>query len=88
MKEKEEDSRSHWTRGRMLGLMALMFAFNILVLTLLYQRYIFITTLLSVAMGVVAFRLVKNPGSGMERLFNRLFTWGFYWFLIGILLDP
>ncbi len=87
--EKEYSEKIvEWSKSRLMVIAAMMFGFNILVITLLYMRFVFLTTVISLIAGYIGYKLTKNHQTSMEKLIFKLYSWGFLWYIIGIFLDP
>lgn len=87
--EKEySDKIVQWSKGRLALIAGMMFGFNILVITLLYMRFVFLTTVISLIAGYIGYKLVKNHKTSLEKLICKLYCWGYLWYIIGIFLDP
>jgi predicted acyltransferase len=82
------DARKQWSKGRYGLIFALMMVFVLLLLIGLQGRHVFVTTLLAAGLSAAGWRLFANPGNSFETLLRKLFGWGVYWLLIGLLFDP
>jgi len=98
MNRKEEDavpkaapaepSLISWTRGRLLAIAGLMMVFQVVLLTGLFGRWVFATTLVAAALGWCGWRLVAHPATATEKWLKQLYLWGFYWLVLGLFLEP
>ncbi|OCQ93309.1 DUF5009 domain-containing protein [Oscillatoriales cyanobacterium USR001] len=84
----EDASYSRWNSWRYFILMILMLAINIILLIGLQGRWVWQTALLSFVLCLWGLLLVKNPGNITENLLNRLYIWGFYWLMLGLVFEP
>ncbi len=77
-----------WSKARLLTIAGFMFGFNLLVITLLYMRFVFWSTLISLVAGYIVYRLTKDHKTSIEKLIFKLYCWGFLWYIIGVFVDP
>jgi predicted acyltransferase len=86
--EPQESSYARWHSLRYSTLMILMLAINLIVLIGLQGRWVWQTALVTFLLCLWGLLLVKNPGNTTENLLNRLYLWGFYWLVLGLLFEP
>ncbi|MEG3896652.1 MULTISPECIES: DUF5009 domain-containing protein [unclassified Microcoleus] len=84
----EEARDSNWKSPRYFSIVILMFAVNLVLLVGLQARWVWQTSLVTLAMCVCGWFLLINPGNVTENLLNRLYKWGFYWLVLGLLFEP
>lgn len=84
----EEEIYAKWKSLRYFSIMILMFAINLVLLVGLQARLVWQTTLVTVVLCVCGWVLLRNPGNVTENLLNRLYRWGFYWLVLGLLFEP
>lgn len=84
----EEASYASWKSWRYFSIMVLMFAVNLVLLIGLQARWVWPTALVAVVLCLCALVLLRKPENVTENLFNRLYKWGFYWLVLGLLFDP
>ena len=88
MKKTEIAHSPGWSRGRLMGLVVLMVGFQVLMLVGLYARWLWQTTSLACVFCGIGFYLVKKPLTETERLLCKLFQWGVYWLILGLIFEP
>ena len=84
----EEEIYANWKSPRYFSMMILMFAINLVLLVGLQARLVWQTTLVTVVLCVWGWILLRNPGNVTENLLNRLYRWGFYWVVLGLVFEP
>jgi hypothetical protein len=84
----EEASYASWKSWRYFSIMVLMFAVNLVLLIGLQARWVWQTALVTVVLCLCALVLLRKPGNVTENLLNRLYKWGFYWVVLGLLFEP
>ncbi|WP_293249853.1 MULTISPECIES: DUF5009 domain-containing protein [unclassified Microcoleus] len=84
----EEASYASWKSWRYFSIMILMFAINLVLLVGLQARLVWQATLVTVVLCLCGFLLLKNPRNVTENVLNRLYKWGFYWLVLGLLFEP
>jgi predicted acyltransferase len=84
----EEARNANWKSPRYFGIMILMFAINLVLLVGFQARWVWQTTLVTLVLGFCGLVLLSNPGNITENLLNRLYKWGFYWLVLGLLFEP
>jgi len=77
-----------WSASQFIAIAAVMMAFQIILLAGLFERWGFGCLLVSALLLIVAWLLMPNPGSDMERLLKQLFAWGAYWLVLGLFFEP
>ncbi|HEY3863786.1 MAG TPA: DUF5009 domain-containing protein [Verrucomicrobiae bacterium] len=85
---QSEAAAPSWSAGRNAALAAYMLAFIPVALAGLKSRWLPGTPLALFAMLFAGWPLVKNAASPAERLYKRLFLWGAYWLVLGLVLEP
>ena len=86
--EPQESTYARWHSLRYSTIMILMLAINLIVLIGLQGRWVWQTALVTFLLCLWGLLLVKNPGNTTENLLNRLYLWGFYWLVLGLLFEP
>lgn len=84
----EEARVSNWKSLRYFSIMILMLAVNLVVLVGLQARLVWQTSLVTFVLCLCGLVLLRNPGNVTENLLNRLYKWGFYWLVLGLLFEP
>lgn len=86
---KNEGGKSQsWDIHRYSVISVLMFMFILITLIGLYTRFVWQTTFLSAFMCLLGYHLMKNPLNENEKFLKRIYLWGVYWFLLGLLFEP
>lgn len=84
----EEARVSNWKSLRYFSIMILMLAVNLVLLVGLQARLVWQTTLVTFVLCLCGLVLLRNPGNVTENLLSRLYKWGFYWLVLGLLFEP
>ncbi|MGB8687173.1 MAG: DUF5009 domain-containing protein [Microcoleus sp.] len=84
----EEARNSNWKSLRYFSIMILMLAVNLVLLVGLQARLVWQTSLVTFVLCLCGLVLLRNPGNVTENLLNRLYKWGFYWLVLGLLFEP
>ena len=84
----EEARDSNWKIRRYFSIMILMFTVNLVLLVGLQARWVWQTSLVTFLLCLCGLVLLRNPGNVTENLLNRLYKWGFYWLVLGLLFEP
>ncbi|MEG4800927.1 DUF5009 domain-containing protein [Microcoleus sp. ARI1-B5] len=84
----EEASYASWKSWRYFSIMILMFAVNLVLLIGLQARLVWQASLVTVVLCLCGLLLLKNPRNVTENVLNRLYKWGFYWLVLGLLFEP
>lgn len=84
----EEARNSNWKSLRYFSIMILMLAVNLVLLVGLQARWVWQTSLVTFLLCLCGLVLFRNPGNVTENFLNRLYKWGFYWLVLGLLFEP
>ena len=84
----EEANYARWKSWRYFSIMVLMFAVNLVLLVGLQARLLWQTGLVTVVLCLCGLVLLNKPGNVTENVFSRLYRWGFYWLVLGLLFEP
>ena len=84
----QDKERNCWLSLRYVSIVILMIAINVVLVVGLKARWILGTSLISFAMCGVGFWLLSNPRNDTEKLFCKLFQWGVYWLILGLIFEP
>lgn len=84
----EDDRYSHWNNRRYFCIMVLMFTINLVLLVGLQARWVWQTNLVVFVLCLSGLVFLQKPGNVTENLLNRLYEWGFYWVVLGLLFEP
>ena len=79
---------SRWPLVKYFFILLTMIALLLVTLVGLKARWLLATTLLDCALCFVGWLLVQNPLDATERLFQKLFNWGIYWLVLGLIFEP
>lgn len=77
-----------WTGGRILLLSTLCIAVTPIVTAGLYNRWVEETTLVTAALVIAGFFLVRSPRTAGEHLLRNLYVWAALWLMLGLFLEP
>ena len=77
-----------WLSLRYVSIAILMIAINVVLVVGLKGRWILETSLISFIMCGLGFWLLSNPRNDTEKLFCKLFLWGVYWLILGLIFEP
>jgi hypothetical protein len=84
----ESDEKNGWSGLRLFSAAVLMFAFVFLELAGLKARWVFGTFIISLLLCAAGFVLLRNPRSKRESLISKLYGWGVFWLILGLLFEP
>ena len=84
----EEEIDANWKSPRYFSIVILMFAINLVLLVGLQARLVWQTSLVTLVLCLCGLVLLKNPRNVTENLLNRLYKWGFYWVILGLVFEP
>ncbi|MGL5060199.1 MAG: DUF5009 domain-containing protein [Microcoleus sp.] len=84
----EESHYANWKSWRYWGIAIVMFAVNLVLLVGLQARLVWQTSLITAILCLCGWVLLRNPGNVTENLLNRLYKWGYYWLILGLLFEP
>jgi len=77
-----------WPLVKYFFILLTMIALLLVTLVGLKARWLLANTLLDFALCFVGWLLVQNPLDATERLFQKLFNWGIYWLVLGLIFEP
>jgi hypothetical protein len=80
--------RPGWSTPRVIALALLLVVTIPIVLTGIQARYVFTTTAVAMLLSVMAVGLARRPSGATESLISALVSWGVFWLLLGLLMDP
>lgn len=86
--EETVHDKRNWSNGRLLLISVVMIVINVVVVSGLKSRWVLGTSLVTVALCLLGWRLVMKPGESTEQLVTSLFKWGTYWVMLGLLFEP
>lgn len=84
----EESHYANWKSWRYWSIAILTIAINLVLLVGLQARWVLQTSLVTIVLCACGWLLLRNPGNVTENLLNRLYRWGFYWLILGLLFEP
>lgn len=88
MRSPEDERPRTWGGIRVGGLALLTMAFTPIVTVCMYNRWVGIATLASIALIIGGAFLVHAPVTATERMIRSLFLWAAAWLVIGLFLEP
>lgn len=77
-----------WSKTKLVSITLLMFTFVIVQLTGLLSRHVLETLLISILLSAAGFYLLRMPNTGLEKLMSKIYPWGVYFLLAGLVLEP
>ncbi len=80
--------QDYWSKRRLVNIIALLLIICLTLLIGLQARWVWQTTLLNLVLCSFGYFLFTKPVSPTERLLNKLYLWGVYWLIIGLLFEP
>lgn len=83
-----EEEEATWQRWRYSAIAGLMLVYPLVLLVGFQARWLWQTTLTCIGLGWVGWGLMRFPASSTEKLLQRLYTWGSYWLILGLALEP
>lgn len=87
-KDENDHLRKGWGKIRLAAIVCIMLGFILIVLVGLKVRLCLATFLCCAGMGITGLFFVRNPQSNRERLLNRMYLWGIFWLILGLLFEP
>ncbi|MDZ7269461.1 MAG: DUF5009 domain-containing protein [candidate division KSB1 bacterium] len=86
---REEDKPLRaWNQGRPVALVTLIIGLAIFLLLGLQARWLITTTVITFAVLLIGAGLTRRPRTRTEGLLARLYSWGAYWIILGLLFEP
>ena len=85
VENKIENPREKW---QFLGIILLMLALCLTLLVGLQSRMVLKTTVASIILCGLGWRLFVNPASPTANLLKHYYQWGVYWLALGLALEP
>ena len=85
--EKISAARS-WPLAHYAAILLTMIALVLVTLIGLKGRWLIETTLLDFALCFIGWMLLHAPLNATEQLFQKLFHWGIYWLVLGLIFEP
>lgn len=83
-----EHVKEQWPVARMVALTILLFSFAPECVYGLHERFVVESTLIVAAMLLAGALLTMRPQSELDRMLARLFQWGAYWLILGLVFEP
>ncbi|UCG16386.1 MAG: DUF5009 domain-containing protein [Phycisphaerales bacterium] len=77
-----------WPRWRLSAIATLAAGLVVLLLAGLQARWLPWTPIVAFVLCAVGWRLLAHPATACETLLNRLFAWGTYWLVLGLVFEP
>ncbi len=77
-----------WNQSRMVMMVALMFGMVVVQLIGLQGRWVWQTVILTGALLGFGYYLFSKPVTESELLLQKLFYWGMYWLILGLIFEP
>lgn len=84
----KEHVKAEWSLWRLIPLTLLLFAFVPVCVIGLKERWVVETTLIAAGMLLLGAILTRNPVSELEKFIARLYQWGAYWLILGLVFEP
>jgi hypothetical protein len=85
---QEETAEGAWNSSRLILLTFLMVVLTVILLVGLQARWLWQTALASLVLCTIGWLLVRKPVSSSEKLLKELFSWGFYFLILGLVFEP
>lgn len=85
---EEETPMRTWNKSRQLALVAMMIGLVIFLLIGLQARWLTATAVITLVVLLIGAWLVRRPRNRTESLLAKLYSWGAYWMLLGLLFEP
>ena len=79
---------NHWSQKKLMGIIVLMLAFILTILIGLQARWLWQTTIISFGLCALGWHLFSKPSIKIEYLFQKLFSWGAFWLILGLVFEP
>ncbi len=85
--EKNSTARS-WPLAHCAAVLLTMVGLVLVTLIGLKGRWLIETTLLAFSLCFIGWMLLRAPLNETEKLFQKLFHWGIYWLVLGLIFEP
>ncbi len=80
-------SEFSWTKPRLILISLLVIFLNVLLVVGLKARLVLATSLVSLILIALTWYLVKNANNGTEKTISKIFQWGTYWLILGLIFE-
>ncbi len=77
-----------WRTRRLVTIVLIMTAFLIINFVGYQSRLLWQTALLNAVLAGIGFYLMYQPFSAAEKLLKKIYIWGIYWLILGIIFEP
>ena len=88
LKTRKAKIKRTWGSKRYMGIFALMLLFVVVMLVGLQARWVWQTVLVTIFLCGSGFFLLRNPGNETEKYIQKLFYWGSYLLILGLIFEP
>lgn len=88
LKTRKAKIKRTWGNNRYIGIFALMLLFVVVMLVGLQARWVWQTVLVTIFLCGSGFFLLRNPGNETEKYIQKLFYWGSYLLILGLIFEP
>jgi predicted acyltransferase len=78
----------NWPLIRFIFISLTMTALLVCTLIGLKARWLIETTLVDFALLFIGWMLLQQPGSETEKFLQKIFNWGIYWLVLGLIFEP
>ena len=78
----------NWPPAHYAAILLTLISILLVVLIGLKMRWLMETTLLAFALCFIGWLLLCQPLNETEKLFQKLFHWGIYWLVLGLIFEP
>ncbi len=85
---QKNSGAKNWPLFQYTAILLTMVSLLFVVLIGLKARWLMETTLLAFALCFIGWLLLQHPLNETEKLFQKLFHWGIYWLVLGLIFEP
>jgi predicted acyltransferase len=85
---KNIDHKSNWNNKKLVLITLILFIINVVVVIGMKAQWILGTSLTSIILCLIAWRLLTPLGNRVENLIRTIFKWGVYWLILGFFFEP
>jgi predicted acyltransferase len=85
---QKNSAAKNWPLAHYAAILLTMISLVVVTLVGLKGRWLMETTLLAFALCFIGWMLLRAPLNETEKLFQKLFYWGIYWLVLGLIFEP
>jgi hypothetical protein len=85
---QQNNGEKNWPFVQYAAVLLTMITLGLVTLIGLKGRWLIETTLIDFALCFIGWMLLRAPLNETEKLFQKLFNWGIYWLVLGLIFEP